>query len=42
MKITDLPKHERPREKLIECGPAGLKGKELMAILLRTPKNAAH
>ena len=36
MKITDLPKHERPREKLIEKGPTGLKDKELMAILLRT------
>jgi DNA repair protein RadC len=36
MKITDLPKHERPREKMIERGPSGLKDKELLAILLRT------
>lgn len=35
MKITDLPKHERPREKLIERGPTGLRDKELLAILLR-------
>lgn len=35
MKITDLPKHERPREKMIEKGPTGLKDKELMAILIR-------
>ncbi len=35
MKITDLPRHERPREKLIERGPTGLKDKELLAILLR-------
>jgi len=34
-KITDLPQHERPREKLIERGPLGLKDKELLAILLR-------
>lgn len=31
-----LPKHERPREKLIERGPTGLRDKELLAILLRT------
>jgi DNA repair protein RadC len=36
MKITDIPKHERPREKMIERGPSGLKDKELLAILLRT------
>ena len=34
--IKNLPKHERPREKLVEKGPAGLKDKELLAILLRT------
>ena len=34
--ILDLPKHERPREKLLEKGPMGLKDKELLAILLRT------
>ncbi len=36
MKITDLPRHERPREKLIERGPTGLRDKELLAIILRT------
>ena len=35
-KITDLPRHERPREKLIERGPTGLRDKELLAIILRT------
>jgi DNA repair protein RadC len=35
-KIKDLPRHERPREKLIEKGPANLKDKELLAILLGT------
>ncbi len=34
--IKDLPKHERPREKLIEKGTANLKDKELLAILFRT------
>jgi DNA repair protein RadC len=36
MNIKDLPDHEKPREKLIEKGPQGLKDKELLAILLRT------
>lgn len=36
VKILDLPKHERPREKLVELGAKGLKDKELLAILLRT------
>jgi len=31
-----MPAHERPREKIIERGPAGLKDKELLAIILRT------
>lgn len=35
-KIKDLPKHERPREKLIEKGVENLRDGELMAILLRT------
>jgi DNA repair protein RadC len=34
--IRDLPKLERPREKLIEKGPENLKDEELLAILLRT------
>lgn len=36
VKILDLPKHERPREKLMELGAQNLKNKELLAILLRT------
>lgn len=33
--IRDLPRHEQPREKLIEKGPTNLRDVELMAILLR-------
>jgi len=36
MKIKDFPKHEMPREKLIEKGVKNLRDVELMAILLRT------
>ncbi|MBI2454183.1 MAG: DNA repair protein RadC [Parcubacteria group bacterium] len=36
MKIKDLPKFERPREKLIKKGAAALHKAELLAILLRT------
>jgi DNA repair protein RadC len=36
MKIKDLPKVERPREKLIKYGPEKLNDSELLAILLRT------
>lgn len=35
-KIKDLPKIERPREKLIKYGPEKLSNSELLAILLRT------
>jgi len=38
MKIKDLPKIERPREKLIAKGAENLKDSELLAILLRTGK----
>ncbi|MEK7202142.1 MAG: DNA repair protein RadC [Patescibacteria group bacterium] len=38
MKIKDLPKVERPREKLITKGAENLKDSELLAILLRTGK----
>jgi DNA repair protein RadC len=34
--IREIPKAERPREKLIEKGPENLKDEELLAILLRT------
>ena len=36
MKIKDLPKIERPREKLVAKGAENLKDSELLAILLRT------
>lgn len=36
MKIKDLPKVERPREKLEKYGPERLSNSELLAILLRT------
>lgn len=36
MKIKDLPKSDRPREKLIAKGADNLKDSELLAILLRT------
>lgn len=36
MKIKDLPKVERPREKLEKYGPEKLSNAELLAILLRT------
>lgn len=39
MSIRDLPKHLRPREKLIDRGVENLKDQELLAILLRTGRN---
>lgn len=36
MKIKDIPKVDRPREKLIKSGPGFLKDHELLAILLGT------
>lgn len=36
MKIKDLPKVDRPREKLIKYGPGKLSNSELLAILLGT------
>ena len=36
MRIADWPHTERPRERLLEHGPAGLSDAELLAILLRT------
>lgn len=37
-KIKDLPKIERPREELIQYGPARLSNSELLAIILRSGK----
>jgi len=41
-KIKDLPKIERPREKLIQKGPQNLKDEELLAILLRTGREGKN
>ncbi len=41
-KIKDLPKTERPREKLIQKGPQNLKDEELLAILLRTGREGKN
>ena len=37
-KIIDIPKIERPREKLIKYGPGHLSNSELLAIILRSGK----
>jgi len=42
MKIKDLPKSDRPREKLIAKGAENLKDSELLAILLRTGKTGKN
>ncbi|MBU4308533.1 MAG: hypothetical protein KJ566_01945, partial [Nanoarchaeota archaeon] len=36
MKIKDLPKQNRPRERFLEKGPEALSDAELFAIFLRT------
>jgi DNA repair protein RadC len=41
-KIKDLPKIERPREKLIQKGLQNLKDEELLAILLRTGREGKN
>ena len=41
-KLKDIPKIERPREKLIAKGPANLKDEELLAILLRTGREGKN
>ncbi len=40
--IKDLPKIERPREKLIQYGPEKLTNSELLAILLRSGKKGEN
>lgn len=42
MKIKELPKHLRPRERLIEMGVENLKNTELLAILLRTGRQGKN
>jgi DNA repair protein RadC len=41
-KIKDLPKIERPREKLIQYGPTRLSNSELLAIILRSGKKGEN
>jgi len=41
-RIKDLPKTERPREKLISKGAENLKDEELLAILLRTGREGKN
>lgn len=41
-KIKDLPKIERPREKLIHYGPCRLSNSELLAIVLRSGKKGEN
>lgn len=36
VRIADLPKSERPRERLVRVGPGGLSDRELLALVLRT------
>jgi DNA repair protein RadC len=36
MKILDIPKDDRPRERFLKHGPEALSNAELFAILLRT------
>lgn len=42
MKLNELPKIERPREKLIHYGPGKLSPSELLAILLRSGKKGEN
>ena len=42
MRIKDLAKTERPREKMIAKGPQNLKDEELLAILLRTGREGKN
>lgn len=42
LKIKELPKIERPREKLIHYGPGRLSNSELLAILLRSGKKGEN
>ncbi|RKY29747.1 MAG: hypothetical protein DRP74_08300 [Candidatus Omnitrophota bacterium] len=40
--LRDLPKEERPREKLIQKDPQNLKDEELLAILLKTGREGKN
>ncbi len=42
IKLMDLPKNERPREKLLRYGADTLSNGELLAIILRTGSNSEN
>jgi len=42
MKLKNLPKTDRPREKLIQKGPQNLKDEELLAVLLGTGREGKN
>ncbi len=42
MNLKNLPKIDRPRERLIAKGPQNLKDEELLAILLRTGREGKN
>lgn len=42
MKIKDIPKVERPRERLIQYGPSRLSTSELLALLLRSGRKGEN
>ena len=42
MRIKDIPKIERPREKLMQYGPARLSNSELLALLLRSGRKGEN
>ncbi len=42
IKVKDLPRIERPREKLVRYGPERLSNSELLAIILRTGKRGEN
>ncbi len=39
--IREIPRDERPRERLLRCGPQALSDAELLAILLRSGRPGA-
>jgi DNA repair protein RadC len=41
-RIKDIPRIERPREKLIQYGPEHLSNSELLAIILRSGKKGEN
>jgi len=42
MKIKDMPKQNRPRERFLKKGPEALSNAKLFAILLRTGREVSQ